>query len=447
MREDVLVVGAGVSGLYAALVAARRGARVRVIERSPRPGGLAASERFRGVPCDLGSHRLHPEALDRPLFRELHAHEPLLVRPRRGVVIVRGRHVPYPPSALALLAALGPAASARIAVGFAAHRGRRGAFTRWERDRASPGDDAGFERFVEARVGREAYEAFYAPYARKVWGVAPSELSQIVAKKRLSSERPLTLLRGAAARALGLRAAVDPTFLYPARGIASIVAYLEERLLERGVPIETERAYDPARDAAGAVLFAGDLRDLTPTTLAHRGLYLVLVAFRGTTGSAAETFYCPGDELWFGRVSDISRYSPALHNPGETILCVEIPEGALGSPRDFTVGGPGRALLDQLRRARVLPRDAEVLEVRQRFLPAVYPLYLRGFQAEWRAAMQRVARAGNVLPIGRQALFLHVNLDHCADIALAAVDHLDRGESAASWIARAEAYLEVRVRD
>jgi phytoene dehydrogenase-like protein len=41
---DVLVVGAGHNGLTAAALLARRGFRVRVVERLPRAGGAAPME-------------------------------------------------------------------------------------------------------------------------------------------------------------------------------------------------------------------------------------------------------------------------------------------------------------------------------------------------------------------------------------------------------------------
>ena len=57
---EVLVVGAGAAGLVAAWRAAEGGRRVRVIERSPFIGGMAASVDVGGQRVDLGSHRLHP---------------------------------------------------------------------------------------------------------------------------------------------------------------------------------------------------------------------------------------------------------------------------------------------------------------------------------------------------------------------------------------------------
>lgn len=170
---EILVAGAGISGLYAALLLARQGRAVRVIERAARAGGLAGAETFRGIRCDLGSHRLHPTALDRPLFREIDAARPFLRRPRRGVVLFNDRRVPYPPTAIAMLGALGARASAALAFGLITRTRQRRAFAAWERDRAADEDDVGFERFVRARVGGPAYETFYRPYAEKVWGSIP----------------------------------------------------------------------------------------------------------------------------------------------------------------------------------------------------------------------------------------------------------------------------------
>jgi hypothetical protein len=454
-KAETLVVGGGISGLYAALLLARQGRRVRVIERAAQLGGLAGAEEFRGIPCDLGSHRLHPAALETPLFREINAHTPLLRRPRRGVLLLGDRRVPYPPTAIALARAIGLEASISTAAGFLGRAGRRRAFADWEADRASTQLDQGFERFVRDRVGERAYQAFYRPYAEKVWGLDPVELSQTIAKKRVSATRPWALVASAAGRAARWIAGDhepgddEPasSFVYPERGAASIIGWLEAELARASVSIERGRAFEPGDRDRGPVLFAGDLRDLVPTSLEHRGLYLVYLALPVERVSEAETYYSPDTRHWFGRVAEIQNYSPTLRRPGETILCVEVPEGAWGRGRDFSRGELHAALLAQLTWAGIIPRGVRPIESRQRFLPSVYPLYRRGWIDEWRATMARVATMGNVVPIGRQALFLHVNLDHCATIAEAAVEHVIAGGSSATWIKKAEEYLEIRVRD
>jgi hypothetical protein len=450
-ESSIVVAGAGISGLYAALLLARAGRRVRVLERSARAGGLAGAELFRGVPCDLGSHRLHPGALERPLFREMHRERPFLMRPRRGALVIGDRHLPYPPDALALARSIGLRASAGMALGLLARGDQRRAFTRWERERAAPaeGDDVGFEAFVIARVGEAAYEAFYKPYAEKVWGLAPADLSQTVAKKRVSTTHPLGLFRGLVGRAAALARGDAGTsldhFVYPRGGTSSIAAFLEEQLAKAGVAVELGRAY---RAGDGdTVLYAGDLRDLVETPLEHRGLYLIYLALPCERLGAAETYYCPDARYWFGRVSELQGYSPDLRRPGETILCVEIPEGAWGRGVDFASGPTLAELRAQLERARIVPPSAEPLEVRQRFVPSVYPLYRRGWMTLWREAMRRVAALRNVVPFGRQALFLHCNLDHCADIAADAVAHAESGRDVHDWLCNASKYLTIQVRD
>ncbi|MEJ7638376.1 MAG: FAD-dependent oxidoreductase [Singulisphaera sp.] len=62
MTPEVLIIGAGMGGLTAALRLARRGCHVRVVEASDAPGGLAAGLEREGFRFDAGPYLL----LDRP---------------------------------------------------------------------------------------------------------------------------------------------------------------------------------------------------------------------------------------------------------------------------------------------------------------------------------------------------------------------------------------------
>ena len=54
-RFDVVVVGAGLAGLSAALHLQRKGAEVAVLEASDRPGGRVATDSIHGFLCDRGA--------------------------------------------------------------------------------------------------------------------------------------------------------------------------------------------------------------------------------------------------------------------------------------------------------------------------------------------------------------------------------------------------------
>ncbi|GAC1351764.1 MAG: NAD(P)/FAD-dependent oxidoreductase [Polyangiales bacterium] len=465
MRGDTLrgrrvqVVGAGVSGLVAALLAARAGAEVQVIEETDQVGGLLAPQLFRGVSCDLGSHRLHREALDRPVVREMFSTLDLRRRPRRGVLLLGGRRIAYPPSTLDVMRGLGSDGWGW----FFAYLTRGERLRGWERSRIpripERDEDCGFEGFVRSRVGAAAYRGFYQPYVEKVWGLEAQQLSQTVAKARVSTTSPWKLVGGAwvnaLARARGIPRRFDE-FLYPEGGLSSFIKVLQAALAAEGVAMNRNTAFDVAtRTRFDHVLYSGRLGQLHSATtreapahaFEHRGVYLVYLAIPVDRVGAYETYYAPEAQYWFGRVSELQNYSPLLRCPGETILCVEIPEGRWGRAMRFDDPNTLRELLRQLHHAQIVPATLTPTAVLQRFVPHVYPLYRRGWTRTWDAALTEVETLGNVLPFGRQGLFLHCNIDHCISMASEAVGHLASNGSHAEFRTMARRHVGVRVRD
>lgn len=320
-------------------------------------------------------------------------------------------------------------------------------FVAWENDRQHPlTDDEGFERFVTDRVGRSAYEKFYRPYVEKVWGENPSDLSRSVAKQRASMSSPLRAL----AKGIKVGRSRGASFLYPKHGMTSIVQHLRGQLKKFGVRIRYGRhasLEQLQQTSFSNILYSGQIADLHPDAgFEHRGLYLLHIALPEDVVGPEDTFYAPESRYWFGRVSRPDRFSPSLGRPGETTLCVEIPQGRWGTKRDFQ--SETEEILSQLLKARILKYPADALETSQVFLPRVYPMYRRGWYQGWLRALSRLNEAdARILPIGRQGLFLHCNLDHCIRISADAVDHVSSRRDAASWTERARSYLDLRVRD
>ncbi|MEW5853133.1 MAG: FAD-dependent oxidoreductase [Myxococcota bacterium] len=442
VAEGVMVVGAGVAGLSAAVLLARRGVEVEVWEAADAPGGLLAPVRFSGHDCDRGSHRVHPAA--HPLLLELTRAAAWTERPREGRLVLGGRQIRYPIHPLGFLRGLGVGAAVDMGLGYLLRRAQRDRYRRWEQERGvAERSDRGFEAFVVERVGWGAYRRFYRPYAVKVWGEEPRFISQSVAKQRVSMSHPLrSVLSGRR------RASNAGTFLYPRTGMAELIRLLRAEAEALGVRMRFGRRFDVANAPPDRrpIIFSGNLGDLVPDAgLEHRGLYLLHLSFPADAVSEVDTWYVPEGRYWFGRVSQPAQFSSGFAQADRTILCVEIPEGRWGARRNFLQDLDSVA--EQLRHAGILRRDAGVIDASQTFVPGVYPLYVRGWYDRWQQALQRVSELGNVFPVGRQGLFLHCNMDHSVRIAADAVEHLVGGGSVEGWMAQCSRYLDFQVRD
>ena len=441
-EHRILVVGAGITGLAAAWQLQQAGLSVEVHEATAEPGGLLEPIRFRGIPCDRGSHRIHPTA--HPLLQTITADAGWRERPRKGRLVLGGRQMAYPLQVGDFLRGLGPKTATHMGLNFLTRPGARIGFKRWEQDRKEASDDIGFQSFVTQRVGHRAYSQFYAPYVEKVCGLSPDEISQTVAKARISTASPLTTLK----KALRPSEPADETFLYPAGGMTALIDHLLTGLALEDVPIQFDSPIGPEEIAQwdGPVFYSGHLSDLVADpTLQHRGLYIIHIALPKNTVGTTDTFYLPEADFWFGRVSQPERFSTDLHDNDTDILCIEIAEGRWGTEENFL--NHLDTIQSQLVAAGIIRMDTPILEAMQTFLPRVYPMYRRGWLHNWSAAMRSVADMGNVYPIGRQGLFLHCNIDQCVHIADEAVQHRLSNGTATEWVNSVERFLELRVRD
>jgi phytoene dehydrogenase-like protein len=223
---DLVVLGAGPAGVGAAYRTARAGHRVVVLERAPGPGGAAASFEVDGIRVDHGSHRLHPAIQPRILddLRGLLGDE-LQRRPRNGRILLEGRWIRFPLRPADLARRLPPS----FAAGAAAD-----AATAWAR---RPRADT-FAETLRAGLGPTMCERFYFPYARKLWGLDPSELAGEQARRRVSAGSPGRLL-ARVARGAGRD---SPWFWYPRGGFGAICERLAAAAADAGAELRYRTA-------------------------------------------------------------------------------------------------------------------------------------------------------------------------------------------------------------
>jgi protoporphyrinogen oxidase len=330
-RVPVVVLGAGLTGLAAALELRDLGIPHRAFEREARVGGLAITTEDSGFRFDRTGHLLHmsdPELRARVLgwFDE----EPLSIE-RRSVVWSHGVYTRYPFQANAF--GLPPEVAYQCLLGFLqAHFA------------AMRPEPRNFEEFCLLHFGRGISEHFMLPYNARLWGVPAHEITTAWCDRFV----PLPRLEDVVAGAVGLgdtRLGYNANFLYPRRGIGE----LPEAMLRRHGPVELGRRpvrldwrkklLDFADETVGYEVLVSTLPLPTlvalldeppaPVREAARALrssrlYYLDVALRGPCKRPFHWVYVPEATYPFYRVGCYAHFSPDTAPPGRGHLYIEL---------------------------------------------------------------------------------------------------------------------------
>ena len=456
---DVVVIGAGPAGLMAAWHAARSGRSVVVLEREERVGGLAGSVEVAGLRVDHGSHRLHPSTPP-GLLAEIRTllGDDLQVRPRHGRIRLADRWLGYPLSPLDLVRSLPRPVAVRASFDAVTGPLRRG------------GDD--FASAVRAGLGPTVASLFYEPYARKLWGIEPSQLDADLARRRVSANSPTAIVR----RLARGRRPGGSTFLYPRRGFGQIPEAIAAAAVDAGAEI---RCGVPvvglgARDADRVVVATGEgeldagvvLSTLPVTVLARmidtdpppavatatarlrtRAMVLVHLVLDRTRFTPFDAHYFPQVDEPVARCSEPRNYRDDPTQPtGVTVLCAELPCD-VGDPTwersDDELGAAVAASL-----ARMGLPGAEPVEVVARRIPHLYPVLHRGYAHDLGVVERWLDGVPRVATLGRAGLFTGDNTHHALAMGAAAAaalrpDGIDR----AAWSAARSRFLDHVVED
>ena len=446
----VVVLGAGPAGVGAAYELTRAGrARVTVLEQRDTVGGNAGSFQLDGVWADYGSHRLHP-ACDPDILRNLRElmGPELLDRPRHGRIRLQRRwiHFPLKPADLVLRM------PKKFAFGVA--------FDMLHKPSLNSGPQS-FASVLEHSLGSTICRDFYFPYARKLWGLPPEELSGTQARRRVSGNSVGKILRKVANAVPGFKRPGAGRFFYPRCGYGQITQRLCETARAAGANFILQArvsAVECEGSAVSNVVYESDgqtsriatrnvwstlpislllqiMRPAAPpqvlesaARIRFRGMILVYLTLEQDRFTEYDAHYFPEESIPISRLSEPKNYS-ASHEPlGRTVLCAELPADP-GSPHwDMTDVQLGELLRGWLEQAG-LPVVSRVLRVTTRKLRQAYPVYLREYENDFAVADRWIAGIKGLLTFGRQGLFVHDNTHHALYMAKAAAECLrDAGE-------------------
>ncbi len=445
---QIVILGAGPAGVAAAWRLARRGlSRVVVLEQHDTVGGNAGSFELDGLRVDYGSHRLHPST-DPQILRDLTRllGDELLRRARHGRIRLRGRWIHFPLKPLDLLT--------HLPSGFLLGAAADAMGKLWPG--GSNGDDS-FASVLERGLGRTICREFYFPYAQKLWGLPPTELAATQARRRVSGNSFAKLARKLAATVLlggTARNGAGQFFYYPRRGYGQISETLAEAARAAGAEFRLRArviGLGHAGRRAHAVRFLqGGSDEVIPadavlstlplnllvecmeppppeevrcaaTGLNFRGMILVYLVLAQDRFTEFDAHYFPEPRLPISRLSEPKNYSGAAEPRGRTVLCVELPADP-GQPLwQLSDAELGCAVCGWLEEAGLAVR-APILRVVARRLRCAYPLYRRGYEAQFARLDDWLGSFENLVTFGRQGLFVHDNTHHALAMAYAAAD-------------------------
>ena len=444
-KPQVVILGGGPAGCGAAYQLRRKDiARVSLIERNQGVGGNAGSFEAGNQFLDFGSHRLH-SACDPEILQDLQKMlgTDLAHRDRHGRIRLRGKWLHFPLKITDLMLRLDRA----FGFGVAGNMIARTLFRN-----ADEGDT--FASVLKANLGNTMCEHFYFPYARKLWGHEPEELSGIQAHKRVSAGSFTKILKRLVKPPGGGR------FYYPRKGYGQITEAYAEEGIKLGADFmmgwaasritRPERASDrfiielTNPEGETRTIEADHIWSTIPVTvlcrmmspeppaeviqacgkISYRSMILVYLTLPVDQFTSTDAHYFPEAHIRMTRMSEPKNYFGGAEPKGLTTLCAELPCQSGDEVWNMPDEDLGKLIVEDMAAAG-LPVHKPV-KVFTRRLAQAYPTYTMGYEHNLETVDSWIEGVPNMLVYGRQGLFAHDNTHHALFMAYSAVNCLQK---------------------
>ena len=322
--------------------------------------------------------------------------------------------------------------------------------------RAETGSET-FAGLLSRELGPTLCQDFYFPYARKIWGLDPEQISPIQARRRVSAGSLSGILKRVVTGGARSPGEHGPrTFYYPRRGFGQISEALFDAAVSAGTRVALGRTVerirrDPeewqvhVRSAAGHETLTCDyvwstipigtlVRIIDPSppaqviqsarSLKARAMLLVFLVLDTDRFTEFDAHYFPEPHVPFTRLSEPKNYSGEREPEGTTVLCAEVPCSRTDEVWSLDDAALCETVQSSLRKTG-LPLTAPVRDVAVRRLTSAYPILEREFEAHFYRIDRWLDGLEGIVSFGRQGLFTHDNTHHALLTAMAAVRCLE----------------------
>ena len=437
--NHVLILGAGVCGLYAALTLLREGHSVTILEKGARPGGLAAGQKCGENYYDLGVHMLHE--FDEEIFDDCAniMGDARLEVPLDARIKWAGSHYHYPLRGRDILRGIPPVTLTRCLFGLLLAE---------VRNRLRPNDnDQDAEQALISLYGRPLYEFFFEGFTHRYWEIHPRELSAEFIRSKMPRLSAVDVFKNLLQK-IHLSKSRDhvegalrfETLHYSATGSETLPRTLADEVVRLGGEIHLNAEVAGVRHGGAAIssVVWSDVSGKNRTTPCGHCLSTIpLAAFihglepavpSGVLGHLSHLRYKPiaiygllvrksqcmealyiyyRDRI-FHRVGEPKNGGLQVTPDGHTVLIVEmtceVGDAKWNGDEDVL-----QKILDDLD-AECLCQSEDVVEHYLLRSAYGYPIFTKGFEPHLEGVQQYLTQFSNLRTTGRQGAFTYPNM-------------------------------------
>ncbi len=443
IKTDVLILGAGWSGLVAADLLSQKKKETVILEKEPQAGGLARTLDFNGFKFDLGGHGLFfkdPENIS--YLKNILNQNGLAILKRKIKVLFNNKYIDYPPSISSVIK-LNKKYILNIS---------RDMFRLKNKRRA--GD---FEEWVMSNYGECLYSIYFKDYTEKVWGVPCSQLSASWADKRIGNNNLMKLFKGLFI-SNGYCKENRQFFYYPGEGIGAIPSSLEHKVNGNNCKIFKNvrlKEFVLTDGKTNSLFFALDSKDyeisfnriissipivelirvfpdkeIRPIQNVLQGIKyrnLIIVNLVIDKKIATNWYWCyfPSKEVIFSRIHEPKFWSADMAPKDKTALCIEIfcdHDDKYWNTNDEELI---RQVKNCLRYIGLFDREEVFLDACVKRVEYAYPLHYKGFEDALNKINDFLAPYNNLLLIGRNGTHSYFDMEECLNNVKEKIGPLD----------------------
>ncbi|MDP8234638.1 MAG: FAD-dependent oxidoreductase [Candidatus Saelkia tenebricola] len=443
IKTDVLIIGAGISGLAAAHYLTQKGVKVIVLEKEPNAGGMCRTLHKDGFLFDLGGHRFltkHVEILQ--LVKKIMG-EDLVKRPRKSMVYWKERYFGYPLNMHDLNFNL------RLTDKIGIFKSLMYEMTSRLVGREK---DINLEQYLISKFGFYLYQSFFKQYNEKLWGISPSMMSSDWAVERIPNLDYKQIILNVFFKRLTSSKSLYDDFYYPQQGGIGQIAEEFKNIAEKKgaefifdtniLAIHHDKLKVLKIDCLqgnNKIIFCPKyiistipinklIKVLNPPlgidslkvdeVLKYRSVKILNLMLRREKVTDYTWIYIPSKEIIFFRLQEPKNWHPNNTPTGYASISLEIScskGDEIWSAEDSVIL---KSSLKGLKKIGLNISEKEIIDCFSSSIENAYPIYSLNYKQILSEAGDVLQRIENLSSTGRQGQFKYANMDEAIKMGI-----------------------------